>query len=68
MTLLEGRDLAGVVNGEGVPRSIVDSDAHASYATRVRKARAIIVNVLGDKPLRAVQLCTMLKEHVDQAF
>lgn len=57
MATLEGKDYFGVVNGlDGIPADEC-SEEYAVYATKVRKARAIIVNALGDKPLRAVQLC-----------
>ena len=62
MATLEGRDFAGVVNGEELAPEDVSSSEYAAYVTKVRKARAIIVNALGDKPLRAVQLCTLPKE------
>lgn len=62
MARLEGRDYAGVVNSEEVAPDDESSSEYAAHVTKVRKARAIIVNALGSKPLRVVQLCTMPKD------
>ena len=62
IAMLEGRDLSGVVNGTGKPPSSEYSPEYNAYATKVTKARAILVNALGDKTLRVVQLCHIPKD------
>ena len=62
MAVLEGRDLVDVVTGEEKAPADKSSKAYASYASKVRKERAVVVNALGDKPLRGVQLCNMPSE------
>ena len=60
--MLEVRDLADVVTGEEKAPADKSLEGYASYASKVRKARVVIADALGDKPLRAVQLCNMLNE------
>ena len=56
LAMLEGQDLSGVVMGdEPVPESTEGSDEYKIYLDKIRKARAVIVMALGDRPLRAVQ-------------
>lgn len=59
---LEGRELSDVVMGDEkgiiyVPEDRT-SDAYLEYARKVRKAKSILVNALGDKPLRTIQGCS----------
>lgn len=56
--ILEGKELAGVVAGEEKVTDSEEPEALAAHTKKVRKARAIIINSLGDKPLRAVQSAT----------
>ena len=52
-TVLEAKDLFGVVTGEEVKP---DQGAKLiEYQKKVRKARALLINCLGDRPLLAVQ-------------
>ncbi len=61
MAVLEGKELAGVVRGsEPGPEVNASSEGDPSadvsaYVAKCRKARAIVVTALGDKPLRAIQ-------------
>lgn len=54
---LEGKDYAGLVTGEERGPEETEKEEHADYVRNFRKARAILVNALGDKPLRHVQNC-----------
>ena len=60
--MLECRDLSGVVNGEEELPSDESSPEFRAYATKVREARAVFVNALGDRALRVVQLCNMPRD------
>lgn len=59
MATLEVKDYTDVVIGE----MLVDKTSayYATFVSKARKARAIIVNALGDKTLRAIQSCTLPK-------
>lgn len=55
MAVLEGEGLADVVIGEETPPEDVTSAVYSAYLKKARKARAILVMGLGNKPLRVVQ-------------
>ncbi len=61
MAVVEGKELAGVVRGsESGPEDNESSEGDPSagvsaYVAKCRKARAIVMTALGDKPLRAIQ-------------
>ena len=53
--VLEVKELMGIVDGtEGSPEED-DEEALSAFNIKVRKARALLINSLGDRPLRAVQ-------------
>ena len=53
--ILESKDLADVVYECQEAPVETNTDARAIFDRKVRKARAIIITSLGDKPLRVVQ-------------
>ena len=55
--VLESKDLGTVVYKNKGPPIVHQGAALAAYEISVRKARAIILTSLGDKPLRVVQSC-----------
>lgn len=63
MATLEGKDLADVVTGNevmpvpGEGEDDPDEEDVTAYVQKQKKARALIVNALGDSPLRAIQSC-----------
>ena len=62
MAMLEGRDFSRVVYGTEEPPSSESSPRYSAYTAKLRKARATLVNALGDKPLHGVQLSNMPKD------
>ena len=52
--VLEAKDLMGIVDGTESSPEETDGTALAAFNFRVRKARALLINSLGDSPLRAV--------------
>eukprot|EP00171_Calliarthron_tuberculosum_P013812 IDg13812t1 len=61
MAYLEGRELADIVTGEHTVASPADVRGSAAYRKFVQDskcAREIIISILGDRPLRAIQSST----------
>ena len=53
--VLEAKGLMGVVDGSALPPAANNLTAAQEYNNMKKKARALLINSLGDRPLRAVQ-------------
>ena len=63
MALLKGKEYAEIVTGaEQAPNKELEETEYAAYIAKCKKAWAIIVNPLGDKPVRSKQSCTLPSE------
>lgn len=62
MSLLKGREYAEIINGKENAPGDKTTTEYATWVTKAKKARAIILNSLGDKPLRAAHLCHLRSE------
>ena len=65
-SVLESKDLAGVVYDASEVPEDATAEEKAVYQRKLRKARAIIITSLGDKPLRVVQSVEHPKEMVQK--